>query len=192
MEAAAARPRDAWGATGGAVRAASRGLRPGLQPRFPRTRGARGLGATAHAEGSGPGAAFPGVAGPGGVPRARAALPPPRGLSWEAWARAGRPNLRQDTEGTASPRTRLQGPAAPWARPPAPRQSHELEAGAAADSACKFSLSPHFLRPVGTARLLGRTRAHTPLTGAVGTVWTVLKSGFSRAADVINTLCLQF
>lgn len=60
MEAAAARPRDAWGATGGAVRAASRGLRPGLQPRFPRTRGARGLGATAHAEGSGPGAAFPG------------------------------------------------------------------------------------------------------------------------------------
>lgn len=72
-----------------------------------------------------------------------------------------------------------------------PDQSHGLEAGAAAGSAGKFSLSPYFLRPVGTGRLLGGSLALTQeLSGR--TVWTVLSPGFSRAADGVNTQSLQF
>lgn len=63
-------------------------------------------------------------------------------------------------EGTVSPRPRLQGLAASWARPLAPHQCHGLEAGAATDSAGKFSLSPYFLPAVCKARLLGRTLTH--------------------------------
>lgn len=187
-EAAAADP-GRWGGTCGAARAASRGLGPGLQPRFRRTRGARGPGATAHAAGSRPGAALAGAADPGGVPRARAALPRLRGLSWKPGPEPGRRTPGRTRRG------RLPHGQGSKALPPRghdPRPVSRTRSGG-----CGWVRGQVFV-----VSLFPPARGHGAASGSHGrthtrelsgrTVWTVLSPGCSRAADDVNTLSLQF
>lgn len=178
-----------WGGTCGAARAASRDLGPGLQPRFPRKRGARGPGAMAHVAGSRPGAALEGAADPRGVPRTPAALPRLRGLSWKPGPEPGRRTPGRTRRGQLPHR---QGSKAlsPCGHDPRPAsRTRSRGCGWVRGQVFVVSLFPPARGHRAASGPL--TRTHTQeLSGR--TVWTALSPGFSRAADDVNTQSLQF
>lgn len=150
--------RAAWGRSCGAAGAASPARSRGLQPRFPRTCGARPPGACAHQAGR-PGRPGPCPERPWREPLAlqgprgqRLALRPPgdAGLR-ERLGLTGPPDPGRARPGSPST-AQAPGPA-PWlARPPASHQAHGIGGmGDAADCAGNFSLSPYFLPPVASA-----------------------------------------